>query len=100
MESPPAPLLPPQPETDITLRTALWGDRRSNVAVLPNQSAEQGCGLDDYHARCYPGWHRHMPLAMVAYACLTILRAREVDAGKAETDPPASSSSVFPNCDA
>ncbi|WP_306315010.1 IS701 family transposase [Streptomyces hydrogenans] len=55
------------------------------------QAAKQECGLDDYQVRRYPGWHRHMTLAMAAHACLTVLRARELDAGKAETDPPASS---------
>lgn len=33
-------------------------------------------------------WHRHMTLAMAAHACPTVLRARELDAQKAETDPP------------
>jgi SRSO17 transposase len=47
------------------------------------QSAKQECGLDDYQVRRYPGWHRHMTLAMAAHACLTVLRARELDAGKA-----------------
>ena len=55
------------------------------------QTAKQECGLDDYQVRRYPGWHRHMTLAMAAHACLTILRARELGTGKAETDPPASS---------
>ncbi|MFH9608345.1 IS701 family transposase [Streptomyces sp. NPDC017448] len=55
------------------------------------QTAKQECGLDDYQVRRYPGWHRHITLAMAAHACLTILRARELDTGKAETDPPASS---------
>ncbi|WP_439945762.1 IS701 family transposase [Streptomyces sp. BBFR109] len=63
------------------------------------QSAKQECGLDDYQVRRYPGWHRHMTLAMAAHACLTVLRARELDAGKAETDPLSSSTSVSPRYD-
>jgi SRSO17 transposase len=63
------------------------------------QSAKQECGLDDYQVRRYPGWHRHMTLAMAAHACLTVLRARELDAGKAETDPPSSSTSASPRYD-
>jgi hypothetical protein len=38
-----------------------------------------------------------MTLAMAAHACLTVLRARELDAAKAETDPPTSSPSASPN---
>jgi SRSO17 transposase len=61
------------------------------------QTAKQECSLDDYQVRRYDGWHRHMTLAMAAHACLTVLRARELDAGKAETDPPASSPSASPS---
>jgi len=63
------------------------------------QSAKQECGLDDHQVRRYPGWHRHMTLAMAARACLTVLRARELDAEKAETDPPRSSPSASPRSD-
>ncbi|AYG78270.1 hypothetical protein DWB77_00377 [Streptomyces hundungensis] len=58
------------------------------------QTAKQECGLDDYQVRRYPGWHRHMTLAMAVHACLTVLRARQqLDTGKAETDSPSSSRS-------
>lgn len=63
------------------------------------QSAKQECGLDDYQVRRYLGWHRHMTLAMAAHACLTVLRARQLDAEKAETDPPSSSTSASPKYD-
>ena len=46
------------------------------------QTAKQECGLDDYQVRRYPGWHRHMTLAMAAHACLTVLRARELGHGE------------------
>ncbi|MGW7640408.1 IS701 family transposase [Streptomyces decoyicus] len=64
------------------------------------QTAKQECGLDDYQVRRYPGWHHHITLAMAAHACLTVLRARESDTGKAETDPPSSYPSPSPNSDA
>jgi hypothetical protein len=46
------------------------------------------------------GWLRHMTLAMAAHAHLTILRARELDTDKAETDPHSSSTSASPKSDA
>ena len=64
------------------------------------QTAKQECGLDDYQVRRYPGWHRHMTLAMAAHACLTVLRARQLDKEKAETDPPSSFTSASPRSDA
>lgn len=64
------------------------------------QTAKQECGLDDYQVRRYPGWHRQMTLAMAAHACLTVLRACELDSGKAETDSPGSSVSASPSSDA
>ncbi len=64
------------------------------------QTAKQECGLDDYQVRRYPGWHRHITLAMAAHACLTVLRACAFDARKAETDPPTSSTSAWPRSDA
>ncbi|WP_435138136.1 IS701 family transposase [Actinacidiphila sp. bgisy144] len=67
------------------------------------QTAKQECGLDDYQVRRYPGWHRHITLAMAVHACLTVLRARTLNtahAEKAETDPPSSSTSASPRSDA
>jgi hypothetical protein len=37
---------------------------------------------------------------MAVHGCLTVLRARELDTGKAETDAPNSSTSASPNSDA
>ncbi|MFE3739249.1 IS701 family transposase [Streptomyces sp. NPDC059134] len=57
------------------------------------RTARQECGLDDYQVRRYPGWHRHMTLAMAAHACLAVLRAREQNAKRSQriaaspTDP-------------
>ncbi|MFD5566372.1 IS701 family transposase [Kitasatospora griseola] len=45
------------------------------------QSAKGQCGLDDYQVRRYPGWHRHITLAMAAHAYLTVLRAHQLEKG-------------------
>ncbi|MFD8079886.1 hypothetical protein ACFV3E_45755, partial [Streptomyces sp. NPDC059718] len=53
-------------------RTVLRGDRRSNAAVLPDQTAKYECGLDQYEVRRYVGWYRHITLAMLAHAFLAV----------------------------
>ncbi len=45
------------------------------------QTAKGQCGLDDYQIRRYPGWHRHITLAMAAHAYLTVLRAQHLEKG-------------------
>jgi SRSO17 transposase len=39
------------------------------------EHAKQEVGLDDYEVRSWQGWHRHVTLALVAHALLTVLRA-------------------------
>jgi SRSO17 transposase len=51
------------------------------------QSAKNECGLDQYEVRRYPGWYRHITLAMLAHAFLAAMAAQAEDAkGAAETD--------------
>jgi hypothetical protein len=76
---------------------ALFKDHPRRVACHQRPGTAH---LDDYQVRRYPGWHRHMTLAMAAHTCLTVLRARQMDADKAETDPPRSSTSASPRSDA
>ncbi|WP_275427325.1 transposase [Streptomyces sp. NEAU-S7GS2] len=64
------------------------------------RTAKNECGLDDYQVRRYPGWHRHITLPMAAHACLSVLRARELDVGKVEADLPSPSTSASPRSDA
>ncbi|WP_406137196.1 IS701 family transposase [Streptomyces anulatus] len=40
------------------------------------QAAKNECGLDEYEVRRYPGWYRHITLAMLAHAFLTALAAQ------------------------
>ena len=58
------------------------------------QAAKNECGLDQYEVRRYPGWYRHITLAMLAHAALTALAAQAAESAKgvAETDQPSSRS--------
>ena len=52
--------------------------------------AKGECGLDEYEVRKWEGWHRHVTLALLAHAYLTVVRsvaAREEDAAKKGTSP-------------
>jgi SRSO17 transposase len=58
------------------------------------QTAKNEVGLDHYQVRRYPGWYRHITLAMLAHAFLTITRAgtrpREKGGSGASRTPSAS----------
>lgn len=41
--------------------------------------AKQEVGLDEYEVRSYQGWYRHITLAALAHAFLTVLRAKGLD---------------------
>jgi SRSO17 transposase len=54
------------------------------------EAAKQEVGLDEYEVRSWTGWHRHITLACLAHAFLTIVRAHGVDPlGAAEKGGPA-----------
>ena len=53
------------------------------------QAAKNECGLDQYEVRRYPGWYRHITLAMLAHAFLAAVAAQTTQRGAAETTPPA-----------
>jgi SRSO17 transposase len=44
------------------------------------EEAKGEVGLDQYAVRSWTGWYRHIPLAMGAYALLTVLRAAHLPA--------------------
>jgi SRSO17 transposase len=64
------------------------------------EQAKGEVGLDEYEVRSYPGWHRHVTLAMLAHAYLAVLRRaaiggsggsrprRRVPAADPARDPP------------
>ena len=43
------------------------------------EMAKQEVGLDEYEVRSYQGWYRHITLASLAHAFLTVLRAKGLD---------------------
>ena len=51
------------------------------------QAAKNECGLDQYEVRRYPGWYRHITLAMLAHAFLAAMAAQAGPKGAAETVP-------------
>lgn len=53
------------------------------------QTAKNERGLDEYEVRCYPGWYRHITLAMLAHAAQATVEAVK---GAAETHQPSSRS--------
>lgn len=50
------------------------------------QAAKNECGLDQYEVRRYPGWYRHITLAMLAHAFLTALAAQTTEKGGSRND--------------
>jgi SRSO17 transposase len=51
------------------------------------EAAKGEVGLDDYEVRSWTGWHRHITLAMLAHATLTVLRKRAIGGrGPAQPD--------------
>ncbi len=38
------------------------------------EAAKGEVGLDEYEVRSWTGWHRHVTLAMLAHACLAVVR--------------------------
>jgi SRSO17 transposase len=55
------------------------------------QQAKSEVGLDHYEVRRWPGWYRHVTLALVAYAFLAVTRAcaASEQAGSAKGDAAA-----------
>jgi SRSO17 transposase len=52
------------------------------------QSAKGEVGLDQYQVRRYDAWYRHITLAILAHAFLTVTRAAAQHAEKGGPKPP------------
>lgn len=63
------------------------------------QAAKNECGLDQYEVRRYPGWYRHITLAMLAHAFLAAMASAAAEKGAAETVPALSRRSPWQKSD-
>jgi SRSO17 transposase len=52
-------------------------------------AAKGECGLDEYEVRSWMGWHRHVTLALLAHAYLTVVRAQSLGATPKKRERPA-----------
>ena len=43
------------------------------------ETAKQLVGLDQYEVRSWDGWYRHITLALLAHACLSVMRAYAIE---------------------
>jgi len=50
------------------------------------ESAKGECGLDEYEVRTWDAWHRHITLALLAHAFLTVIRHQAMDTTAASVD--------------
>ncbi|SCE55199.1 hypothetical protein GA0115245_15004, partial [Streptomyces sp. di188] len=50
------------------------------------QAAKNECGLDEYEVRRYVGWYRHITLAMLAHAFLTVMSAQAAEKGESTSE--------------
>ena len=53
------------------------------------QQAKGEAGLDHYQVRRWPGWYRHITLALLAYAFLAVTRAQAAGSKRAKGDTAA-----------
>ena len=57
------------------------------------ETAKGECGLDEYEVRSWTGWHRHVTLALLAHAYLTVVRAQAANPKQVKKRPPRRNSS-------
>jgi SRSO17 transposase len=53
------------------------------------EQAKGEVGLDHYEVRRWPGWYRHVTLALLAHAFLVVTRARARSTDRAKGDAAA-----------
>lgn len=65
------------PKQKSTLKTLVSVAGRRWAVESAFQMAKGECGLDHYEVRHWQGWYRHITLAMLAFAVLSVVRAEE-----------------------
>ena len=65
-------LTPAPAATPLAALVRIAGTRWTIEACF--EAAKGEVGLDHYEVRSWTGWHRHVTLAMLAHACLTVVR--------------------------
>ena len=53
------------------------------------QQAKNEVGLDHYEVRRWPGWYRHITLALLAHAFLVVTRAKATASNRTKGDAAA-----------
>lgn len=63
----------------VTLETLVQVAGKRWAIEMAFECAKGEVGLDEYEVRSWPGWYRHITLAMFAQAFLSVLRAHGID---------------------
>lgn len=65
----------------MTLKTLAQVAGRRWAIEAGFEAAKQECGLDEYEARSWQAWHRHITLALLAYAFLVAMQLQAKKGG-------------------
>lgn len=69
------------PRTTTTLATVVRVAGMRWAIESGFETAKNECGLDEYEVRKWGAWYRHITLAVLAHAFLTVMRAQEREKG-------------------
>ncbi|MDP9314981.1 MAG: IS701 family transposase [Chloroflexota bacterium] len=69
------------PRATMTLETVVRVAGMRWQVEVGFEAAKGECGLDEYEVRKWDAWHRHITLALLAHAFLTVIRRYEVKKG-------------------
>ena len=69
------------PQATTTLKTVVRVAGMRWQIEVGFEAAKGECGLDEYEVRKWAAWYRHITLALLAHAFLTVIRTREGEKG-------------------